>query len=193
MEEVLVPVLIELQSHAALHHRICSCRVTVQQEDPNKTPTKNETENSNSDYKEEIVEQNDRIAKHRMKEYADRKRKAKTSQFQLGDTVLIRQRRLNKLTTRFDPSPFYITRIKGTMITARRRGKYVTRNASHFKKITPNTVVYEDDTLESPEDDETEIDEHPEVSPRIPSQNVRHYPSRNRKTTSHYGQNIYDV
>ena len=67
------------------------------------------TESSDSDHKKEMVDQNDKMAKQRMKEYADRKRKAKTSKFQIGDTVLIRQRKLNKLMTRFDPSPFILS------------------------------------------------------------------------------------
>ena len=52
-----------------------------------------------------------------------------------------------------DPSPFEIVRIKGTMVTARQKNKYLTRNSSHFKVI--------DCSLEGADDssDEEEIEE----------------------------------
>ncbi len=70
-----------------------------------------------------------------MKEQADLKRRARPSQLKIDDTVLARQRKQNKLSTRFDPNPFQVVKKKGTMITTCRNGKYITRNISHFKVI----------------------------------------------------------
>ena len=86
------------------------------------------------------VQQNDDRAKHRMKEHADTRSRAKQSNIKVGDTVLIRQRKENKWSTKFDPSPFRVVRRKGTMVTALRNGKYVSRNTSLFKKITSMSV-----------------------------------------------------
>ena len=86
------------------------------------------------------VQQNDDQAKKKMKEYADANSKAKQADIRVGDTVLIRQRKENKWSTKFDPSPFRVVRRKGTMITVIRKGKYVSRNIVFFKKIVSMRV-----------------------------------------------------
>ena len=53
-----------------------------------------------------------------------------------GDFVLVRQRKLNKLTSNFDPIPYQITRRQGTMITASRPDHVITRNIDHFKFLS---------------------------------------------------------
>ena len=64
---------------------------------------------------------------------------AKGSDIKFGDIVLIRQRKQDKWSTKFDPSPFYVVRRKGTMITAIRNGKYVSCNISYFQE---NRFIY---------------------------------------------------
>ena len=51
----------------------------------------------------------------------------------------------NKLSTNFDPSPYEITDIKGSRITAERDGHKIVRNASFFKKITKQSTNDSDD------------------------------------------------
>ena len=58
--------------------------------------------------------------------YADTKARAKTSTIKVGDVVLARQRKYNKLSTCVDPVPFQVVRLNGTMVTARHNGKYIT-------------------------------------------------------------------
>ena len=70
-----------------------------------------------------------------MKLNADRSRQAKKSTIQVGNMVLLRQKQTSKLMTKFYQHPFEVVRIKGTMITARRNEKYITRNASLFKPV----------------------------------------------------------
>ena len=79
----------------------------------------------------------DSKAKDAMKNYADVKRRTAVSDVNIDDLVLVRQRKQNKLSTPYDRSPFHVVRKKGTMITAQRNGKYLTRNASHFKILHP--------------------------------------------------------
>ena len=71
-----------------------------------------------------------------MKFNADKIRQAKRSNIQIGDMVLLRQKKTSKLMTKFDPHPFKVIRIKGTMITATRNEKFITRNDSLFKPVT---------------------------------------------------------
>ena len=84
--------------------------------------------------KEEEIRNKDLKSKSRMKENADKK--AKHRELKEGDFVLLRRDKLaNKLQAPFDPSPYRITEVKKSMITAERNNKKVTRNVTFFKKI----------------------------------------------------------
>jgi tRNA(Glu) U13 pseudouridine synthase TruD len=71
-----------------------------------------------------------------MKEYADTAAKAKTHTFQVDDTVLVRQKRVNELFSPNNKHQYTIVKIKDSMITTRNATSYITRNSSQFKKIT---------------------------------------------------------
>ena len=67
--------------------------------------------------------------------YANKRRKARKSNIQVGDTVLVRQQKRDKLTTRFSKTPYKVVNRKGTQITAEDSNQHrVTRNVSSFKK-----------------------------------------------------------
>ena len=142
------------------------------------------------------IEEMDQYAKEKMKENADRRVRAQVSDLKIRETVLLLQRKKNKFSTKFDPSPFQVTRKKGTMITAIRNGKYVTRYISQFKKIGPD-VVGRDDNTESEDDDEDDIppqgNPQPNVFPRNPvhPERARWYPIRTKHPVDRYGHNIY--
>ena len=70
------------------------------------------------------IQEKDEKAKEKMKQNADRRAHSKPSDIKVGETVLIRQRKKNKFTTKFDPSPFQVVRVRGTMVTAVRNEKY---------------------------------------------------------------------
>ena len=68
-----------------------------------------------------------------MKQNADVKNRAVTTDIKIGDSVLVKkEERGNKLKPPFDPIPKIVTAKKGPMITV---DNSVTRNASRFKKI----------------------------------------------------------
>ena len=75
------------------------------------------------------------------KAYQDKKRNTKPSSLALGDTVLIRQQKRNKLTPYYNPRPYKIVGVKGSMVTASRDGKTIVRNSSFFKKIPPSAPL----------------------------------------------------
>ena len=85
-----------------------------------------------------------------MKRYADSKRYVKDHKVQIGDFVLVPQRKRNKFTTPYRNMKYVVIKTKGAMITARNEfGQTMTRDASKMKKIN-DCKVCELDT----EDDE---------------------------------------
>ena len=53
----------------------------------------------------------------------------------MGDCVILKQRKKDKFTTRFESTPYTVTERKGTKIIAENQRHQVTRNASFFKKL----------------------------------------------------------
>ena len=92
----------------------------------------------------------DEKTKEEMKLYADQQRHSKTSKIEEGNVVLVRNQRQGKLQAPFQSTPYRVIRKKGSMITAQRGDRQVTRNSSHFKKINSKT---------RPESDHGESDE----------------------------------
>ena len=72
----------------------------------------------------------DKQKKLKMKLYADERNHARKSKVTIGDNVLVKQPKENKLSTPFDPKPYQVTNKKGTMVTAEREDKSITRNSS---------------------------------------------------------------
>ena len=92
------------------------------------------------------VRKHDAEAKGIMKCYADKRLHAEANPITVGDTVLVTQPRLNKLSTPFNPAPLVVTERKGTMVTSQRGdGSKVTRNVSMFRSI-PQTLIQESNT-----------------------------------------------
>jgi hypothetical protein len=48
--------------------------------------------------------------------YADRQRQAKESDIKEGDSVLVKQRKQNKLSTVFNPKPMLVTKRQGNSV-----------------------------------------------------------------------------
>ena len=119
------------------------------------------------------VMKSDKINKEKMKSYADRKNNAKPSQLKVGDTVLVKQEKKDKLTTPFNPKPMKIVETKGTMITAKScdEEKQITRNSSHFKQVKDRLT---DDEIEEILD--SKLNKEPETELRR-SARVRIRPS----------------
>ena len=87
------------------------------------------------------VRQTDAKRKTEMKEYADRWRHAKNTDLSVGDKVLLKQPKQNKMSTPFKPEPFEIKDKKGSMVTAHNAERTVTRNASFFKTLPSSVPV----------------------------------------------------
>ena len=89
----------------------------------------------------EVMRQRDNENKALMKSYADVHRKVAENNIEIGDNVFIRQKRVNKFSTPYSAVPLTVTDKKHSMITAENAQRRVTRNASFFKRVHPNTVL----------------------------------------------------
>lgn len=78
---------------------------------------------------------NDNSQKEKMKKHADKTNHAQPNKIVVGDKVLVKQKKHNKLTTPFDPKPYKVVEVKGSMVVAEREDHQITRNSSHFKVI----------------------------------------------------------
>ena len=73
--------------------------------------------------------------KQKMASYTDVKRRAKTSNIKVGDTVLLRQHKKNKLSTAYDPRPYKVTGRRGPSLLLQRHNQSpIMRNASHVHR-----------------------------------------------------------
>ena len=64
-----------------------------------------------------LICQNDNKSKQKMVKYANSKRKTKPHTLKIGDIVLVKQKKINKFSTPFNPNPYRIIKRKGNMIT----------------------------------------------------------------------------
>jgi hypothetical protein len=84
--------------------------------------------------KDEEIRSRDEKKKSTMKSYSDERNRAKPNNITLGDTVLLRQPKLNKLSTPFDPEPFHVVAVKNSMVTARNKLRTVRAIPSYSRK-----------------------------------------------------------
>ncbi|CAL9697210.1 unnamed protein product [Knipowitschia caucasica] len=114
------------------------------------------------------VRTRDNKAKSKMKDNADLKRHATPHSLTLGDTVLHRQPKHNKLSPPYNTKPYKVTKVNGSAVTATRDGHSIVRSASFFKKITPDIK----NVIINPKDSPVTC-----VEPRYPSRNNRRLPA----------------
>ena len=83
---------------------------------------------------------------------------ARQRNINIGDTVLMKQKRTNKSAPPYSHKPCVVAARKGTMITAERPGHKITRNASFFKVVSiPGDVpapdnIHHNEMLDEAED-----------------------------------------
>ena len=144
------------------------------------------TAESGSTLHQDVKERDARL-KRKMKDYADSKIRAKHSEIDKGDMVLVRQPKSNKMSTKFNPLPYRVTQRCGNRITAFRNGKYVTRNSSFFKKLSHPECNGSSDL-----NNENDYSSDSDVSEAAEQNDPPRYPARERHGVQRYGNNIYD-
>ena len=118
-------------------------------------------------------------AKRQRKEYHDKKTNAKDHNVNVGDTVILKQQKHNKLSTNFEPRQYKVTATNHNMITATdSSGQFTrTRNVSHFRPTPPLNFKRE-------EQEEDVVDVPEEEGRAAPA---RRYPLRDRRPVDRYG------
>ena len=97
------------------------------------------------------------MAKTRARYYVKERRHAKKSNLEVGDKVLLEQRKRNKFNTKFQLEPYTITERKGTQIIAKNERHTIIRNASFFKKIKEGMRESDEDEVFNPRATMTEL------------------------------------
>ena len=98
-------------------------------------------------------------------------------------TLSLKSRRKNKLTTRFDSTPYHVTFIKGTIITAENNFRSVTRNISFFKKLDAAPII-DHGGSDFDVDETPNSEDNGEQCVKLP----RRYPLRERLLPHFYGK-----
>ena len=97
----------------------------------------------------EKFRERDNQGKEKMKGNAENKRSIKKSNFKIGDKVLVKQQQKDKFSKPFNSTPMVVTNVKKSMVTAKNDEKFITRNASHFKKIaSPENITQQQENVE---------------------------------------------
>ena len=82
------------------------------------------------------IRERDARRKRYEKEYADKKRGAMVSDIGVGDRVILRQSKINKLTTRIENEPYDVVDRDGNVVVIHRGEKpRKMRNIAHMKKL----------------------------------------------------------
>eukprot|EP00794_Sanderia_malayensis_P020814 gene20814-22857_t len=103
-------------------------------------------------------------------------------QIKVGDLVIIRQHKQNKLLLKFNPLPYTVVARKGSRVTVRRNGHYVTRNISFLKKLSDKLKHGSD----GEDDDKYDYGDDPQTAVREPEPEQNRYPVRNRHNVQRY-------
>ena len=112
---------------------------------------------------DEVAAKNDSQAKESMIKHANADKHTKAPQFKVNDTVMVKLDRTNKFQPIYDPSlisPYIISDINGTMITARRTNPphEITRNCAFFRRVN-----FSKKSKEMPKSEETVLIRLPQM------------------------------
>ena len=95
--------------------------------------------------KHEMARENEQKSKEYNKSYGDTNRKCVRQEIKVGEEVLLKQQRKNKLMTRYSPLSCKVINVTGSEVTVvTQNGKFVSRNKSYFKRV-PRTLSDDDD------------------------------------------------
>ena len=132
-------------------------------------------------------QQADQAAKAKMKTYADGRSHARKSDLQVGEPVLVKNEGLAKAKPPFDPRPLIVTERKGSMMTAERHGKTVTRNSSFFKRSPAGPEEIRSSDEEDEDDEQLNQDPVPQapVPQAVPRMGMDR-PARNRRVPARF-------
>lgn len=124
---------------------------------------------------------NDQLNKQKSKQFYDEKKNVKKHLIQVGDDVMMKQDKDNKLTTAFNPNPYKVVKVEGPAITIQDGDQKFIRNAAHLKVIPVSQGKHGNDS--NPDAPNVK-----EVNPNLisPDVEVHQRPTRIRKRPDRY-------
>ena len=118
-----------------------------------------------------------------MKDNADRQSSAKERDIPIGYTVLIRQKRHNKLSLSFDPKPHRAIKVKRSTVPATRKGHFLKRSTSFYRCIrNKDNIALGDESTEDYLTEEIAVDRSERIEEN--RQQTTGYLQRDKKTNS---------
>ena len=129
---------------------------------------------------------NDQKKEQYNKEYSDVNRRVKASDIAVGDFVLVKQPKKNKLTTRFETNPYIVVqRNRSQIIAVNRDQRKIKHNVSHFKRI-PRPESWDSDS----DDDDLPNRRAEKKEQREPSSTILHRSNRQRNPPERFGHEL---
>ena len=123
------------------------------------------------------------------KEYADKRRRATTYDFEIGDKALLKQNKVNKLSSHFNPEPFKVEeKGKGQVTVRNKQGVDITRSMGHAKQyFEPAQELPEYPTSNTTDNANLEPDSNvgslPEAEPQVSSSELQNHQGVSRGQT----------
>ena len=146
-------------------------------------------------YKQQTkMRKTDQRRKEIIAEKANNTRKPLDNTIQVGDYVLICQKRQNKLSTSYEKQPYKVIKITGPSVTVKVRGNYFRRHISHVKKYRGHGDYYDKFSVHGNQCNQDYFDDYenpPNVLPQDPpnqgeAQPRLARPVRIRRRPNHY-------
>ena len=131
--------------NTTLNHQSSPCTIALQSGNKGKLPSlprNHKIVNRHIEAKENQIK-----AKDKGKENADQRRATKSSNIKVGDTVLVKQKNKNKLSTNFATTPYTVISINESTIVAGNKDHRITRNSSFFRKIPSDIESEEEESV----------------------------------------------
>ncbi|KAJ8025023.1 hypothetical protein HOLleu_35112 [Holothuria leucospilota] len=121
---------------------------------------------------------------------------AKPAQIKVGDRVLLREKKRNKVSSPFNCNPYTVVEVKGSMTSAKRGEQIVRRNSSFFKPVniaTDAPIDDDDDCPTTPDSQQPPVTDQvpPDLPTQTPHPQRRVYPRRNRFKLLQYHHPLY--
>ena len=109
--------------------------------------------------------------KGRMEAHANKGAQIKHTTYEVGDQVLLKQQKRNKLDTAYEKEPYTVEEVKGRQITARNHIHQVCRHANLFKKLVSRPELDDDMDMQGPRPERAASTNHngPTPAPGLPS------------------------
>ena len=139
-----------------------------------------DTSNNLSSEQHQKAATQDRQRKVKIKEYADRTHCVQESHLKVGKTMLLKQEKCSKFSTRYNYWPFRVIALKGTMVTAERAGIQQTHHISHEKPHSGPLPDELHDLSDIYEEEEERRDARPEL------EQEQRYPAREQWCPDYY-------